>query len=95
LGAVLLSGCQALLEEGTSAGAGVAGAGLADAVGGSAAVTTGIGLGVQAAARTGLEYGQRKARGAEQDRIAGAAGPLPVGGVARWRIGEALPVVPD
>ena len=91
----LLPGCQALLSEGTSAGAGVAGASIASAVGGGAAVTTGIGLGVQAAARAGLQYGQRRARQAEQDRIAGVAGALPVGGIARWHTGEVVPVVPD
>ena len=91
----LLPGCQALLSEGTSAGAGVAGAGIADAVGGGAAVTTGIGLGVQAAARAGLQYGQRRARRTEQDRIAGVAGALPVGGVARWHAGGVVPAAPD
>ncbi len=92
--AALLPGCQALLSEGTSTAAGIAGAGVADAVGGAAAVTTGIGLGVQAAARAGLQYGRRRAHRAQQDRIAAVAGPLPVGGVARWRAGEAVPVVP-
>ncbi len=43
----------------------------------------------------GLQYGQRRAHQAEQGRIAGVAGALPVGGVARWRTGEAVPVVPD
>jgi hypothetical protein len=91
----LLPGCQELLTEGTSAGAGVAGAGLAQSVGGGAAVTTGIGLGVQAAARSGLRYGERRAHQVQQDQIAEAAGPLPVGGVARWNVGESVPVLPD
>lgn len=80
----LLPGCQALLTEGTSAGAGVASASLAERVGGGAAVTTGIGLGVQALARAGLQYGQRRSHTGEQDHIAAIAGPLPVGGVGRW-----------
>jgi hypothetical protein len=91
----LLPGCQELLTEGTSAGAGIAGASLAHAVGGGAAVTTGIGLGVQAAARAGLHYGERRAHQVQQDQIAEAAGPLPVGGVARWNVGESVPVLPD
>jgi hypothetical protein len=91
----LLPGCQELLTEGTSAGAGVAGASLAQSVGGGASVTTGIGLGVQAAARAGLRYGERRAHQVQQDQIAEAAGPLPVGGVARWNVGESVPVLPD
>jgi hypothetical protein len=85
LGTTLLPGCQELLTEGTSAGAGVAGAAIAARVGGGAAVTTGIGLGVLAASRAGLQYGLRKAHRAEQEHIASVAGALPVGGVGRWR----------
>jgi hypothetical protein len=90
----LLPGCQALLAEGTSAGAGVATASLAERVGGGAAVTTGIGLGVQALARAGLQHGQRRTHEGEQDRIAAVAGPLPVGGVGRWR-STTVPIEPN
>lgn len=88
---VLLPGCGALLREGTSAGAGVAGASLATRVGAGAAATTGIGLGAQAMARVGLQYGERRSHQGEQDHIASVAGPLPVGGVGRWR-SRTLPV---
>jgi hypothetical protein len=95
LSAITLPGCGELLSEGTSAGAGLAGAAVADAVGASATVTTGIGLGVQAGARAGLHYAQRKAHGEAQSRVAQAAGPLPVGGVARWSVSHSIPVEPD
>lgn len=90
-GAVALGGCQELLTEGSSAGAGVAAAAIAERVGGGAAVTTGIGLGTLAAARAGTAYALRRAHAEEQDRIAAVAGELPVGGVARWR-SPTLPV---
>jgi len=56
LALLALPGCQALLTEGTSAVAGIGGASVADAVGANAAATTGIGLGVQAVGRAGLQY---------------------------------------
>jgi hypothetical protein len=87
-----LPGCGALLSEGTSAVAGLGGAALADAVGAGATATTGIGLGVQAGARAGLQYTQRQARHTGQLRVAEAAGPLPVGGVARWATSQTIPI---
>ena len=93
--ALLLPGCQALLTEATSTLAGITGAGIASGVGADAAVTTGIGLGVQALGRAGLQYAQRLTHRAEQDRIAAAAGPLPVGGVAGWATDHAIPVEPN
>lgn len=87
---VCLGGCTSLLTEGSSAGAGIAGAAIAHGVTRNAGVTTGIGLGVQAAARAGLQYVERRVHGVEQDRIAEAAGPLPVGAVAQWRVVHSL-----
>ena len=95
LALLALPGCQALLTEGTSTVAGIGGASVADAVGANAAATTGIGLGVQALGRTGLQYAQRRAHRAAQDRIAAAAGPLPVGGVGGWATDHAIPVEPN
>jgi len=90
-----LPGCGALLAESSSAAAGVAGASIADAIGAGATATTGIGLGVQAGARAGLQYAQRRVHGAAQSRIAGVAGALPVGGVARWETRHDLPIEAD
>ena len=91
----LLPGCQAVLTETTSAVAGIGGASVADSLGANAALTTGIGLGVQALGRAGLHYAQRKTHGAAQDRIAAAAGPLPVGGTAAWKTNHIVPVEPN
>jgi hypothetical protein len=91
----LLPGCQAVLTETTSAVAGIGGASVAQGLGANAALTTGIGLGVQALGRAGLQYTQRKTHGAAQDRIAGAAGPLPVGGTAAWKTNHTVPVEPN
>ncbi len=61
----------------------------------NAGVVTGIGLGVQAAARAGLQYTERKVHQTEQDHIASAAGALPVGGVAKWQAVHAIPIEAD
>ena len=90
-----LPGCQALLTEGTSTAAGIGGASIAEGVGANAATTTGIGLGVQAVGRAGLQYAQRLTHRAAQDRIAAAAGPLPVGGVGAWATDHSVPVEPN
>lgn len=89
---LLLPGCQALLTETTSTLAGITGASVASGVGADAAVTTGVGLGVQALGRAGLQYSQRLTHRAEQDRIAAVAGPLPVGSVGNWATNHAIPV---
>jgi len=78
-----LSGCNSLYSEGATAGAGIAGAAIAGSVTRNAAVATGIGLGAVAAARAGVQYSQRVMHTYTQDRIAGAAGPLP-GSVERF-----------
>jgi len=92
---LLLPGCQALLTEATSTVAGITGASVASGVGADPAVTTGIGLGVQAIGRAGLQYAQRLTHRAGQDRIAAAAGPLPVGGVGSWATDHTIPVEPN
>lgn len=88
----MLPGCQAVLTEATSTIAGIGGASVASGVGADAAVTTGIGLGVQALGRAGLQYAQRLTHRAEQNRIAAVAGPLPVGGVGDWATDHTIPV---
>jgi hypothetical protein len=87
-----LTGCASVLTETTSDVAGIAGAGAASAVTKSAALATGIGLGIQSSARFGLQFVERDVHGAEQDRIAQAAGPLPVGGVAGWSVHHRIPI---
>jgi flavin-binding protein dodecin len=91
----LLGGCTSVLTEGTAAGAGAAGAGISRTVTKNAGVTTGIGLGVQAAARAGLQYAERRIHQAEQDRIAAIAGTLPVGAVAHWQVVHDIPIEAD
>lgn len=90
-----LSGCSSFLSEGTGAVAGATGAALANQVTDNAAVATGIGLGVQAAASAGLKYVERQTRGEEQEAIAVAAGHLQVGEVAEWQVEHAIPIAPD
>lgn len=90
-----LAGCSSVLTETTSDVAGIAGAGAANAVTKSAALATGIGLGVQAGANAGLQYVERRVHGVEQDRIAAAAGPLPVGAIAAWSVHHRLPIEDD
>lgn len=88
LGGAGLSGCASLLTQGGAAGAGVAGASLAGAVTNSAAVTSGIGLGVNAAASAGVKALEKRVHRTEQDSIAAAAGPLDVGAKAPWSSGH-------
>lgn len=83
-----LSGCSSLLTEGGAAGAGVAGAGIASAVTKNAAVTSGIGLGVNAAASAGVKALEKRTHRTEQEAIAAAAGPLSVGATAAWSSGH-------
>lgn len=93
--AASLAGCTSVVTEGTSAGAGIAGAAIAHGVTHNAGVTTGIGLGVQAGALAGLRYTERKVHQTEQDLIADVAGGLPVGGVGRWQAVHAIPIESD
>ena len=93
--AATLCGCTSIATEATSAGAGAAGAAIAHNVTHNAGVVTGIGLGVQAAARAGLQYTERKIHQTEQDRIAAVAGVLPVGAVGKWQVVHAIPLEAD
>jgi hypothetical protein len=88
----LLAGCTSILTESTSAGAGVAAAGISRSITQDPAVVTGIGLAAQAAARTGLQYTERKVHQSEQDSIAAIAGALPVGDVAKWQVVHNIPI---
>lgn len=80
----LLSGCASVYREGAATGAGIAGASIASAVTDNATVATGIGLGVVAGARAGVQYSERVAHRYTQETIAQAAGVLEVGAVAPW-----------
>lgn len=83
-----LSGCSSLLTQGGAAGAGVAGASLAGAVTRNPAVTSGIGLGVNAAASAGVKAIEKRVHRTEQDSIAATAGPLGIGQTASWSSGH-------
>ncbi|TDV32869.1 hypothetical protein C7405_112182 [Paraburkholderia caballeronis] len=90
-----LSGCSSLYSETATTGAGIAGAAVAAKVTNNAAVATGIGLGVVAAARAGVQYSERVVHRNTQDRIAQIAGPLDVGAVAPWSITHSMPIEDD
>lgn len=90
-----LCACGSLLSVGTSDVAGVAGAGLANSVTKSAAIATGIGLGVAAGANAGLQYAQRRVHRAEQDTLAEAAGNLAPGVIGVWGISHDIPIEDD
>jgi len=95
LNLLALTGCGSLVTAGTADVAGIAGAGAANAVTKSAAVATGIGLGVAAGADAALQYEERAVHQAEQDRIASAAGPLPPGRTALWSVSHSVPLEDD
>jgi len=90
-----LQGCSSLLLESGSAGAGIASTALAGAVTKNAAVATGIGIGVQAATRAGIQYEQRKIHDEAQRQMAAVAGKLKVGEVSRWSTRLSLPLEPE
>jgi len=90
-----LSGCGSFLSATTGDVAGIAGAGIANAVTKTPAVATGIGLGIGAAAGAGLAYAERRVHHIEQDRIATAAGPLRTGQVAPWSVHHRIPIEAD
>jgi hypothetical protein len=94
-GAMTLGGCSSMLAEGSSAGAGIAGTAISGAVTNSASTAAGIGLGVQAAARAAVQYGQRKVHTETQLQIAQAAGALQVGEVGRWKVWHDIALEPD
>jgi hypothetical protein len=90
-----LSGCGSVLTASTADVAGIAGAGIANAVNKSPAAATGIGLGVAAGANIGLQYVERDVHRAEQDQIAQAAGPLTPGIVGHWSVAHSIPIEDD
>jgi hypothetical protein len=90
-----LSGCGALLTQGTADAAGVAGAGIAGSVTKDAAVGAAIGLGVASLATTGLQYAERRVHRNEQDRIAEVAGGLPDGVIGTWHVTHTIAIEPS
>jgi uncharacterized protein YceK len=90
-----LSGCGSILTESTAAVSGVAGAATGAAITSNATVAAAVGLGVDSAALEGLDYVERHVHHYEQERIATAAGPLPVGAVANWSVSHDLPIESD
>jgi hypothetical protein len=92
---LMLAGCSDFLTEGTADLAGVGGAAAAHAVTSNATVTTAIGLGVTSIALSALKSEERAVHGAEQDRIAEAAGPLPVDTVGTWSVNHSVPIEDD
>ena len=90
-----LPACSSLVAGGTSEVAGIAGAGIASSVTKSATAATAIGLGVAAGASAGLQYEERVVHGAEQDRIAAAAGALGPGAAGPWSVSHDVPIEAD
>jgi hypothetical protein len=92
---LVLTGCSDLLTEGTADLAGVGGAAAAHSVTRNATITTAFGLGVTSLAMSGLKSEERAVHGAEQDRIAAAAGGLAVGTVGTWSVNHSVPIEDD
>lgn len=90
-----LSGCGSLLTEGTATLSGIAGAATGAAVTHNATVAAAVGLGIDSAAREGLRYVERRVHRFEQDRIAAAAGALPVNVVGAWSVSHDIPIEDD
>jgi hypothetical protein len=89
------TGCSSLLTQSAGAGAGVGGAAIAHTLSANGAVTAGIGLGAQAAAIAGVQILEKRVHGTEQNAIAAAAGPVPVGGIAHWDVVHDIPIEND
>ncbi len=90
-----LPACGALLAEGTSDAAGIAGAGIAAGITKNATIGAAIGLGVKSLADTGLKYAQRRVHRYEQDGIAAVAGATAIGATAPWSVEHDLPIEDD
>ncbi|AUH53462.1 hypothetical protein CXB49_00155 [Chromobacterium sp. ATCC 53434] len=90
-----LNGCSSVYSESATTGAGIVGAALAAKVTRNAAVATGIGLGVVAATKAGVQYSERVAHTYAQDSIANVAGPLRVGTIAHWSVVHSVPIEDD
>ncbi len=95
LAAAGLSGCGSILTEGTATLSGVAGAATGAAISSNATVAAAVGLGVDSLAREGLRYVERRVHRFEQERIAEAAGPLPVNVVGTWSVSHDVPIESD
>lgn len=95
LAALGLSGCGSLLTEGTATLSGVTGAATGAAISSNATVAAAVGLGVDSAAREGLRFLERRVHRFEQDRIAEAAGLLPVNTVGTWSVSHDIPIEND
>ena len=91
----LMTGCGSVLTASTADVAGIAGAGIAGAVTKTPAAAAGIGLGIAAGANAGLQYVERDVHGAEQDRIAEAAGSLDPGAIGHWSVSHTIPIEDD
>jgi surface antigen len=87
---LLLPGCSSLLTQ--SAGAGVAAAGVSNALTTNSAVTAGIGLGAQAGITALQKYLSRRLHQGEQDNIAAAVAKLRPGQEAAWKIAYRIPI---
>ncbi len=87
-----VGGCASLMTEGGSAGAGIGGAAIANAVTRNGAVAAGVGIGAQAAAQAGIQYVERVVHTTEQNEIARAAGELSPGAAATWSVRHDLPI---
>ncbi|MBW4023735.1 MAG: hypothetical protein HIU92_11460 [Proteobacteria bacterium] len=94
-GLLSLAGCSDLMTEATADLAGVGGAAAAHSVTHNATATTAIGLGVTSLALSGLKSEERAVHGVEQDRIAEAAGPLPIDTVGTWSVTHSVPIEDD
>jgi len=90
-----LSGCGSVLTEGTATFSGIAGAATGAAITSNATVAAAVGLGVDSAAREGLRYLERRVHRFEQQRIAEAAGALPVNAIGSWSVSHDIPIEDD
>lgn len=86
-GAVLLAGCTSTARIAAVVTGGVAGAST-----GSPAIGFLVGVATDAGANYVVRYYGRTRQGAEQDAIAQAAGDLPVGTEADWKIEHTIPI---
>jgi hypothetical protein len=84
---LLLAGCKESPRL-----AGVASGTVAGGATGNIAIGLAVGVATDAAARAGIQYVGRVRTHAEQAAIAAAAGDLPVGQWAAWRVEHAIPV---
>lgn len=87
VGVLLLASCKAAPQI-----AAVVGGGAAGAATGNPAVGFAVGVATDAAATAVVQYYGRTRQQAEQDAIAEAAGMVPPGGRASWKIEHDIPI---